>query len=80
MQKVPYEIAVQNQIRMKSVKWLIIQSVVGVAFVAYSIIETTAKMGKDPSAMKPSDQLMWLWMVSYVFMCWPVKNKEDVYR
>lgn len=44
------------------------------------MIEITAQMGKDPSAMKPSDQLMWFWMVCYVFMYWPVKNKEDVYR
>lgn len=37
-------------------------------------------MGLDFSVMKPSDQLMWLWITGYVIMCWLVPSREDVYK
>lgn len=80
MLELPFEVRLRNKSTMESARQLIVYSVLGAAILLYLMIETAVQMGQDSSTMKSSDQLMWLWIISYSFMSWPVQNKEDVYR
>ena len=53
---------------------------VGVVIFVYWMIEIALETGRDPSVMKSSDQLVWLWVASYSIMCWLVWCRDDVYR